>query len=195
MSIGLQINTDGIEAYSANASKRVPEALQAGVMEAAEFTAGVIRRWIADTFGGKGNRTTGELARSYTVQLVQTEGGDIKAGVYSDLVYAAIQNYGGPITAKAAGALTVPVGLGKNLPVGARARDVPNLFVWRNPETGKAFLVKAKRGGKLDLYFLLTKRVTLPATYYLDKAEADAEKDVIEILTEAAQRGADKAEP
>jgi phage gpG-like protein len=192
MTIGLEINTEGIEAYSANAASDVPEALQAGVMDAAEFTAGTIRRWIADTFGKKGNKVTGNLANSYTVQLVKTEKGDIKAGVFSDLEYAAIQNYGGTFGPKTAGALTVPIGMGKELPVGARARDVPGLVMIKQP--GKPPLLVKPRKTRWDLYFVLVKQVTIPATYYLEKAEADAERDVIEILKEAAQKGADKAE-
>jgi hypothetical protein len=76
------------------------------MLKAGQETAGNIRREIyAKHPGGKGN-----MARNVSVSANEGKAGEI-AGVtvYSDLVYAAIQNYGGTIRPKRSKYLTIPL--------------------------------------------------------------------------------------
>ncbi len=161
-----------------------------GLLRAGEMVASEIKRNIGDTFGGKGNRLTGALRRSFKVSLVQSPDGDVAAGVFSELPYAAIQNRGGRITAKGA-ALTVPVGPGKNLPVGTRARDLDLDFI---PRKGKPPLLAKTENGKLTAYYVLVKSVYIKPTWYIDDAAEDSQEAVREILDEAIRDNIAKAD-
>jgi len=190
MTIGLQI-VDGATPVFEKLERDLPNVLERGLLSAATYAAGEIRRQVFARFGGKNNRTTGNLANSFTATLLQSRGGNIAAGAMSDLIYAGIQNRGGTITAKGK-ALTVPIGMGKTLPVGARARDVPGLVLISRP--GKPGLLVRPRKKAFDLYFVLVKSVNITGRRYIEAAAKEAETEVIRILDEAAQGGINKAE-
>lgn len=145
------------------------DTVKRGALKSAELTAGVLRREIMQTYpNGRGG-----LARSYRPSLVAVSGKKVVTGVFSDLVYAGIQNRGGVVTPRNAKALAIP--LNKSIPVGKWPRHFAR---------GELFFVKSKRGNSLlartkgkdgiEPMFLLRKSVTIRGTNYLGRASKKA---------------------
>lgn len=151
---------------------------------ASEILRGSIVRAIRDRLNPEGRRT-GALMRSYRTALVREESpGVVKAGVFSDLIYAHIQDQGGTINAKPGKWLTIPND--KVVPVGARARDFTDTFFVR--DSGGLYLMQHRESGPV-LLFTLRKSVTLPGKDYLDAAMRDAEPKILaEIRAEIDRR-------
>lgn len=108
---------------------------------------------------------TGKLERSFTIRIRQLSGGTVKASVESDLPYASIHETGGRITAKKAGALTIP------MTATARGRTArswgPKLF---KPKGRNFLATRGGRGGGLTVQYLLRKSVFIRKKRYLTKA-------------------------
>lgn len=105
--------------------------------------------------------------------LVLRAGGGAK-----DVGYARIQEFGGVVTAKGGGYLTIPLGraMTKSGVLRQSARSTPGLFAIRS-KAGNLLLVR-KRGKGIEPMFLLRKSVTIQPHYYL----RDAMRVVVERL-------------
>ena len=73
----------------------------------------------------------------------------------------ALKLYGGTVRPKQAEALAIAI---HRAVYGIRPRSaqIPGLFVWRNPETQKAFLAAQGADGKLTLYYVLVSQAVHP---------------------------------
>lgn len=130
------------------------------------------------TGGDKLHSRTGALRRSLKTSLSGTKLADVKGSVFTDSVYAPIQEKGGVVTAKRAYA-NVPGGPYLNIPLSDNltaagvmrksARDVfnegGNIFQSKN---GKWFV--SLNG---QLMFVLKKSVTIPARLGMEQAAED----------------------
>lgn len=118
-------------------------------------------------------------------------GGNLRNSIYlkvkdniamigSNLVYAAIQEFGGPIVPVYARALTIPL-----IPqaIGKRARDFNNLWILHRKD-GPPLLVRNTESGIEPVYVLL-QRVFIPKQPYLRPALEMKRNDVIKILQAA----------
>lgn len=134
----------------------------------------------------KGGR--GKLAQSWKEFPVRIRGGNqVEGGSASDSPYADIQDRGGDIRPKTAGALTIPL---TDEARRRRAGDYVDLFIYRSP-LGKAFLARQlkRSGGRstLELVYMLTKLVTLKGTGYITKAEKNAAPEILDLMDQAVQ--------
>jgi len=123
----------------------------------------------------------GDLARSYEVQLLDQGGDFISVGVFSDLVYAEIQDVGGEINAKKK-YLAIPHKDAKSI-IGVRwPRDFPKdaLQFVKSKKQGTALLYQGKK-----LMFILKERVDIPGLRYLDKARTLWESNLDKNLASA----------
>jgi phage gpG-like protein len=102
------------------------------------------------------------------------------AQVGSNLVYAAMQEFGGVVNPVRVTKLTIPIAPEA---VGRRAEDFEGLFVYVKKETGQAFLAR-NEGGKLKVYFVLVDKAEIPAAPYLRPALETKRKDIKRILNE-----------
>lgn len=115
---------------------------------------------------------TGKLSSSIRWWLQGTEG-----YIGSNLIYAAIHEYGGTITPKNVQYLTIPMWKGAANMIGG-ARAVPNAFF--KVTNGKLMLYGKSKYGVMP-YYLLLKSVTIPARPYIWPAiqkffEGDAQR-------------------
>lgn len=183
MTLGIQIIDDASPVLK-GIEDGLPSVLERGLLRAGVHVAGEIRRQILQTFGGRGNRTTGNLAKSFKVSLLHSRETGVGVGVLSDLEYAGVQNRGGTIRPKGA-ALTVPIGAGKSLALGTRARDVPGLVMIKRP--GKPPLLVKPGKKRFTLYYVLAKSVRIKPTGYIEAAAEASEEDAREIIDDAVQ--------
>jgi hypothetical protein len=95
-----------------------------GILMASEIAAGELRRAVQSDF----QQHTGSLGESFRATLIEDRRQKIRAGAFSDLVYARIQDQGGVITPKKARFLTVPLTdqARQVSRSGGSARDLPN---------------------------------------------------------------------
>lgn len=156
-------------------------------------TAGILRS------GARGVRTlhsAGGLAASLTSRI---EGNDLTIG--SNKAYARVQQRGGTIeSSRPGGFLAIPIAdnLGARDPKFARPRDVPGGFFIRTDDPQQVLLVTKKEGGPkgrrgktrmkapalkqfagralLNVWFLLVRRVRIPAHNYCTFDPPDAER-------------------
>ncbi len=165
--------------YLMAVAKAMPEAIKKGMMDAAFELEGEIREEIQRTFP---TAKTGELMNSYHAQWVTDSGPQITTGVYSDLVYARIQNEGGTIYPRTVKNLAIPISPKAKMTIGKWPRHYPKDFLTLIQKKGKApVLVHLSKNGKIeDVYFVLAKSSTIP--------KASPKRKHLE-------RGADKALP
>jgi len=145
------------------------DTVKRGAIRSAELTAGVLRREIMQTYpDGRGG-----LARSYKPSLIKASGKKVVAGVFSDLVYAGIQNRGGVVTPRNTKNLAIPVN--KSIPVGKWPRHFAKgeLFPIRSKK-GNLLLVTKKGKNGISPMFVLKKSITIRGTGYLGKASKKA---------------------
>lgn len=187
MTIGIEIVSNVTEVME-RIEGGMPKGMEKGMLRAAEFVVGEIRREIFDKFP---DGRTGELARSYKAQLLKS-GKKVVAGALSDLVYAGIQDRGGTINAKGK-MLAIPVGKGRLLPVGTGPRDVPGLSLIKGKGAEGGLLAKVKKNGKMDVYFVLRSSVTLKGRKYLEAAREKSKDTVKQVLEESVQEVIDDA--
>lgn len=120
---------------------------------------------------------TGQLRASFSSAVFYV--GERLVGIVgSPLVYSRIHEEGGTIKPVKAGALTIPLTPEAHI---RKARDFDDLFIWKNPDTGKAFLAQGD-DAKLTLHYLLMKSVTIPPRRYLTKAMKAAKADVLQLV-------------
>lgn len=169
----------------------LPSMLEAGVLESAQKTTGIIRMVIYDTFQGR----TGSLARSYSETFLGWSGAVVSAASQSDHVAARIQDVGGTIRPKTRKFLAVPVGAGKLLPVGKWPRDFApgQLRFIKSFIRGRPSILAKVSKTKVEPMFVLVRSVTIPGKHYLDEASKIAAPVVAGILGEKAQLTVDHA--
>lgn len=102
------------------------------------------------------------------------------AFIGSNMVYAAMIEFGGPITPVYAKALTVPV---HPEAYGKKASDFSNLFMLKRE--GKPPLLARKNGESIEALYVLLKKVEIPKQPYLRPALEMQRKNVIQILQAA----------
>lgn len=192
-SVSIEITNPPDEALQ-DVAKQLPEGLQRGVLLGAEVVAGEIRLAIRN----KLRQHTGRLGRSFRATLRQPKRkGEVRAGAYSDLVYAGIQDEGGTVTASSARALTIPLSDRAKAAsrAGRGARDFPKplSLVWPRGAT-KGFLVEARRGRETIFHYLLKRSVQIPGVEYLDAAVEASEEQVAEILDAELSKSIEEAE-
>jgi len=118
-------------------------------------------------------------------------GGNLRNSIYlivknnvayigSNLVYAAMQEFGGSVVPVYAKALTIPI---SPRAVGKRARDFDDLWMLKRAD-GPPLLMRGS-GDDLEAMFVLLKKVTIPKQPYLRPALEEKRKDVIKILQAA----------
>lgn len=123
----------------------------------------------------------GDLARSYEVQLIDKGEKSVSVGVFSDLVYAKVQDEGEEINPKKK-YLAYPHKDAKSI-IGVRwPRDFGkgelHFVKSKKPET--ALLYQGKR-----LMFILKEKVKIPGLRYLDKARTLWESNLDKNLADA----------
>lgn len=178
MRLDVKYGGKGVEELLGDLREMSP-ALQTGLFRAAETLRGHIVRSIRERLNPEGRRT-GNLMRSFRPSAVVNDAGKMQVGVFSDLVYARIQDEGGTINARPGGALTIPIA---DMPIGTTARDFADAFILR--ANGKAYLVRSIGKGKLEFLYQLVRSVTLRGKGYLEAAETSAATDVERDITEA----------
>lgn len=138
-----------------------------------------------EAHGGTLKAGRGKLAQSWKPFPVRVRGKYIEGGAGSDQPYAAIQEFGGPISAKPGHALTIPL---TDEARRKRAADFPDLFVYKSPR-GKVFLARQKMRSRgrntLEMVYQLVRSVKLPATRYITKAQEAAEPRIFVLMDEA----------
>lgn len=118
---------------------------------------------------------TGNLAGSIEAKPVSWN----KVRIGTNVVYAAIHEFGGKIKAKNAGALTIPLTKEARLKT---AGDFPDLFILKTKKN--TFLARNKEDGQIEFVYLLKKSVTIPARPYLRPALYNNKKQVMRILAD-----------
>jgi hypothetical protein len=178
--IGLKvkIRSKGARDGLARLKKGVGKALSEGVFEAAQHVEGEIKSEVLRTFP---HGRTGELMNSFQAQLVRKSFGRIAAGAYSDLIYARIQNEGGPpIRPRDKKYLSIPL---RKLPVGKWPRHFPRKFLTCiKSKKGNLILAHITKAKKIQPYYLLRKSITITGRRYLERAARNAEQGVEQIL-------------
>ena len=169
---------DGMADVLNRMGDEVAEAQAQGVLQAADFLAGVIREVVIERSpGGKGG-----LARSWRAELTVDDREEVAAEVYSDLVYAGIQDRGGTIRPKTRKNLAIPL---RPMPIGKWPRHfgAGQLTLIRS-RRGNLLLVEAEalKRGEIRPVFVLKKEVQIPAKNYLAEAEKRAEPEMTDIL-------------
>ena len=144
-------------------AKRIPDDF---IFDGMIAEADLLRADIARTIYDSAKDSKGALAGSFEVQVLNQGEDSISIGVFSDLVYAEIQDEGGEIKAKKK-YLAIPFKDSKSI-IGVR---------WpRDFAEGELQFIKSKKPGTALLYqgnrlmFILKERVELPGLRYLDKA-------------------------
>ena len=145
--------------------------LRTSIFKALEFLRGkIVKALAAGTYGIK--TKTGMLLNSINVLMES----DTVGVVGPNKVYARIQELGGEIRPKSAGALTIPI---HPSAIGKRASDFPDLALIKS-KGGNAILARVGGGGKNGYFipmFVLKKSVKIPAHFYMrNTLEANKEE-------------------
>ncbi len=150
-------------------SKEQTRVAAAGFVKSTTILLGEVRRSInTDWLSRSANsRRTGNLARSFFAFIDINKAGTFQGGVGSNAVYAAIHEDGGEIRATKSQFLTIPLDP-NSIPLGATARDIPDLFVIRK-KNGTLFLAR-QEGKRLRFVYVLKKEVRIRPKRYLKRA-------------------------
>jgi len=157
-----ELTPDFVDKLDELAEKIPEDFIFDGMLAEAEF----LRADIVGSIYDSAKDPKGDLARSFEVQLIDQNKDSMSVGVFSDLVYAEIQDEGGEINAKKK-YLAYPHKDAKSI-IGVRwPRDFPKdaLQFVKSKKPGTALLYQGTR-----LMFILKERVELPGLRYLDKA-------------------------
>lgn len=153
-----------------------------GVFRAALYTAGVIRKTVYSVFRVR----TGSLARSFNATFIGKRDGGFSAGVYSDLVYAGVQEVGGTIYPKRK-YLAIPLP-SANIPIGKWPRHFTDLFLIKS-KAGNLILAQKGGKGKIRPMFVLKQQVYVPPKGYIEQSAEEAGPEIERIISQAvAQR-------
>lgn len=117
----------------------------------------------------------GALRNSIYLKVVGNQ-----ARIGSNMVYAAMQEFGGPVVPVYAKALTIPI---SPAAIGHRAADFPGLFMIKRE--GKPPVLARKNGEEIEVMYVLLKKVMIPRQPYLRPALEAQRKNVIKILQAA----------
>jgi len=172
----IELNPDLSETLD-ELAKRIPdEWLLAPMLEEAEY----VREQVVEVIMSLAKSGKGGLRDSYQVELVSKGREKVEVGVFSDLVYAEIQDTGGDISPKKQW-LAFPHKEAKNY-VGVRwPRDFPDghfeFALSKSDPSNTAYLFEF---GREPPVFILKKKVTIPGMLYLDWAEAVWEGEGLE---------------
>ncbi len=124
----------------------------------------------------------GHLADSITHKVLKVGGLAVTGVVGTNLVYAAIQEFGGTVKAKNVKYLTIPWD-----GVTGWAKDYQNTFVHRT-QTGNLIIFQRESKDKIRPLFTLKDKVEIPARPYLNPALKANEKRIMELINEALNR-------
>ena len=165
INLDVRITGDDAEAFLDALSRAVTPAVARAVLRAAQAASGELSLASMEALT---KRPTGSLARSFDVE-VTGKGGQISAGAFSRLPYAAIQDSGGTIRAKRRKYLAIPL---DGIPRGMGPRQYPTPLEFRPSRKGGGVLVDAS--GKAR--YALKRQVRIRGTGYvrtaLDRLEA-----------------------
>ena len=156
-------------------AERMPDE---GVFNAMKQSAHFLEEAIVDAIYSTAKNPKGGLADSYNPELVDTGKEEISFGVFSDLIYAKVQDEGDTLTPNAPLKwMAYPHKDAKSY-VGTRwPRDFPkgalNFALGKKP--GTAYLFEDGRDAPV---FILKKKVKIPGLQYLDKALSNFDGDV-----------------
>ena len=161
-----ELNPDLAEMLGEIANRIPEDFLLQPMLAEAELLRGDIVRSIYDS----AQNPKGDLARSFEVELIDKGEESVSVGVFSDLVYAEIQDEGDTISPKKKW-LAYPHKDAKSY-VGVRwPRDFPDgqlsFALSKHDPSGTAYLFE---DGRKKPVFILKKEVEIPGLKYLDKA-------------------------
>lgn len=124
---------------------------------------------------GKTSGTTLDSADKLTVRIG------------SNVIYAAIHEFGGLISANKAGALTIPISdEAKELSAnGGRARNMQGLVLIHPRESNNAFLVRMTGKNTFVIHYLLVKSVEQQARPYLRPVIENHKQQILDIVQKA----------
>jgi len=128
----------------------------------------------------------GTLAASVTHQILKVAGLAVTGVVGTNLVYAAIHEFGGTITPKNADWLTIPFA-----DVQGRAKDYTNtFFAWSKNHN----LILFQRTGKGEAkpLFVLVKKTEIPARPYLNPALTENKELIVQRVGESLKRSLER---
>lgn len=117
-------------------------------------------------------RLTGRLKRSIAVSTPVVKGHRVSVRVGTNVVYAAVQEFGGTIVPRQAKMLAIPIGNRRGSP-----RRYNDLHIIRT-RSGSVLLVDQSG----EAHYLLVPKVTIPAHPYLRPAFRARQNDVIRIV-------------
>jgi hypothetical protein len=155
--------------------------LHAGVLKAAQYAAGELRRKVQSTF----KQRTGQLGRSFLPTSEITVGkGSISAGAFSDLICAKIQDEGGIITPKNRKFLAIPISSKARNTVGLWPRHWPKgqLVFLKDRAGGRLIEIKGKKNPQVILHYLLRRSAKITGRHYIaasENAVRDAVRQII----------------
>jgi len=157
-------------------AERMPEE---GILKAMEQSAHFLTESIVEAIYSLAKNPKGGLADSYEPELLDT-GEEVAFGVFSDLIYAKVQDEGKTLTPNAPLKwMAYPHRSAKSY-VGIRwPRDFPkgklHFALSSHDPGGTAYLFE---NGREKPVFILKKKVKIPGLRYLDKALSSFDKDV-----------------
>ena len=171
--------------------KKIQMSMEAGIFEAARHVERTISKEVQQRVE---KPRTGNLANSFVAQWVYRRGGMVRAGAYSDSIYARVQDEGMTIYPKEKKNLAIPAP-GQKFPVGTWPRNFGTDFFKFVPRKGGGpggtlysmldyLAMKRHHGSLRDIcaYFILRPSVIIIAKNYLEAARAKAEPGVDDIM-------------
>jgi hypothetical protein len=171
------------------------DGLKKGLDKNSLIAAEYLRSVISKTIHGMRLVFTGNLARSYIPKVLRGKGGAYRSGVFSDSIYAEIQDTGGSskgvIKPKSVKFLAIP--LQDTLRRSAkwpRHFSQGELFYFKS-KSGKEFLAKNKGSGKrrnLELMYILKKQVKIYPKHYLKASLAKAEEGLAKLIGDVTDK-------
>lgn len=176
--------SSSLGALAKTMEKRAASDLARGVLRAAEYASGQIRREVAAWTSNTSTRKTGALARSFVPTLVKSDPRVIRAGSYSALPYARIHELGGVIRPRNARALAIPL-----TPQARRMspRQFGNLvYIHRKPRL--PILAQVIGKGRIKPQYVLKFQVRISAKHYIARAQKSAAPGIEKIINQTVAR-------
>lgn len=157
-------------------------ALAGGLIDAAQYVEGIIKVQIFQKF----KASTGMLARSFRAVPVLKEDKSLASGVFSDLIYAKVQNDGmqNIHSKRPGGYLAIPISDYVKKKVGFWPRDWPGdaLFCYKSRKGNLLLAEKKGSTGDIVNHYLLRKSVSIKGRHYIEEAKRQSEPGVEQIL-------------
>lgn len=153
------------------ASATITNDLVKWMLQAALHVEGTVREVIMRTFT---KNPTGNMARSFKARILKDSGDEVAAGVYSELIYAKIQDQGGTITPRTRRNLAIPLNAAASKRWPREWGGKLRLAIMR----GKKFLIDDT--GKPQ--YILKEAVTIRGRRYLNTSVKEAMPGVRKFL-------------